>query len=925
MYRVIALILIASSVFGASNRYNPKKDTLGVTDGRVLEVKGTALLDTDSSKFIWQDTTITGFSVYKVVPFDLTDPAQMWDLDRFRQLEQNGSLSRTEGIRLPDRGYWVVTASKDSVLCVDEYGTEVLAFLAASGYFNSSQSVNDLAFLDGILYFASTNGVWMADFATDESTLIIAGAGTYHRITPLSGRNTNSTWGQWDSSVGIVNNTVNAVAVTRSPYIGHTDEFGRQWHYWAVGTDGGYSFASYDKDGTLSIYDEDASRDGISAIKVQTGFMLAGEDASGADNGVDWIYSVLPIDGDIEGVDEVWNDAGSGSEDLGTANAVWGTGVSISDLDVVAEASPNGNNSPRVIVGSDEGLLIADAKFNDNTQGTRTYITNTQRTPGLLGSVKVAISGASSADPTGQHPWSAVGGVTYVSNTDGPGGSHINLVAASEQYLYIPDHADFGGLATFSAGGWLYRDIDSGNPEGIFGHYDNTNNDDDFRIYIAGTGDLISFQVDATTNDLLCQGPAIATGAWYRVDATYDGTNQRLYLNGELVDTEPQSGSTDGSAEPLVLGVLVVNGVPVASTYFDGRLWGWYLTTTVASPEWIKAQYQAGLANIQSPYDGLLHSVDVDYVDACGSAFVTGDEDSVTVHSPDGTIQARYGSATIGSINDASCYSVPGIDSVGVAFGGGDTGLRLIGPDPRMAAVALTEWPAPPRMIGSVAVVDSAGMGDFVKITDAVDSQNNLSRKSVYVMRGTYGDPITGVFKGLQLWGDGPKTLVTNSNSTSNEAITVDADSCIIKDMAFSTATGGDGGNEEAFLLDGDGNAILRVVIEDSDTDAFTVADGEANNLFSGCIVNDADGIAWRIDGPSNRLEGNVVFSTASSGVFLTDTGDQCVLVGNWIDGGGQAILVDAAGENQLIVGNSTDAAVSDKSGTSTVASNEEF
>ena len=216
-------------------------------------------------------------------------------------------------------------------------------------------------------------------------------------------------------------------------------------------------------------------------------------------------------------------------------------------------------------------------------------------------------------------------------------------------------------------------------------------------------------------------------------------------------------------------------------------------------------------------------------------------------------------------------------------------------------------------------------MGDFVKITDAVDSQNNLSRKSVYVMRGTYGDPITGVFKGLQLWGDGPKTLVTNSNSTSNEAITVDADSCIIKDMAFSTATGGDGGNEEAFLLDGDGNAILRVVIEDSDTDAFTVADGEANNLFSGCIVNDADGIAWRIDGPSNRLEGNVVFSTASSGVFLTDTGDQCVLVGNWIDGGGQAILVDAAGENQLIVGNSTDAAVSDKSGTSTVASNEEF
>ena len=226
-------------------------------------------------------------------------------------------------------------------------------------------------------------------------------------------------------------------------------------------------------------------------------------------------------------------------------------------------------------------------------------------------------------------------------------------------------------------------------------------------------------------------------------------------------------------------------------------------------------------------------------------------------------------------------------------------------------------------MIGSVAVVDSAGMGDFVKVQDAIDAQNNLSRKSIYVMRGSYDDPVTSAFKGMQLWGDGPMSRITNINSTGDEAITVDADSCTVRDLAVLTESGGAGSS--AILLDGDGNALKRVVVMDSDDGGIVVSSGEANNRLSGVVINDSDGHPFSIDGPNTIVSGSVVFSSGVSGLVFQDEGDQSVAVSNWIDGGGDGIFVNVLAENLLIVGNSTDEAITDRSGTSTVASNEEF
>ena len=996
MRLIVLLLLLATPLFGASDRYNPRKDTLGVVDGRVLEVKGTALFDTDSTKAIWIDTTITGYSVKKLISFDLRDPNQMWDLARFRAEERNNSLARQQGILMPDAGFISIGTSKDSLVVFNAQGDTVMVFEKEASGLLGNTNLSDVAFQDGVIW-ATGDALYSVDL-TDDTRRAWATSGMWRYKSEIADRNAASGGLLMNASPAIVNNTVNAVAVTRSPWFGHVDEFGRQWPYWAVGTASNTgSSASYDAVGTLSIYDEGTAESGLTMWAGREGIVYATSDATR--DALLWRLSQTAITGDAYGEDLQWDNNNAGSELLRWPNATVFSGVA-----VLPGYSACGNNSPRIALSSNQGLYLLDAKATDNTSGSKREITSSYRSPSMLGDIRVAISGASSADPSGQHPWTESGSPTYVSNTDGPGAYYINLVSASEQCLYIPDHADFGGFATFSAGGWFYRDLDSGGNEYLLSHWDPSNDDDSFIFFIHQTGDLLYFGSDATA-EVFSVGPAISTGSWYRVDGTYDGTNQRLYLNGELVDTDAASGTVDNSNEPLALGMAFTAG-STAGFNLDGRLWGWYLTADVASPEWIRAQYQAGLRNMQSPYAGTLHATDVDYLDALPSGYIAvGEEDSVSVMDQDGVILQRYGCGDCkgGGLDDVALYEVPGmkapgigpemytlanaasigneadattgwtngngaganqfntfessgaqkysgsysmhfvagdnldrayttqavdvgkryrvslwyygtnfdadtgvsamfgtsesdvtysiqygqvnttwtevtldftassntlfitireyqtgndadfyIDSlsirelgpgeVGVAFGG-EAGWRIIGPDPTWSTIAKAQWPDHQMVIRDTTIVDSSGWGHFWKPQDGLDAANNVGRKRVHIRAGTYNDPITSVAKGMHISGEGVKTLITNVNSTGNEAITTDNDSTFVQAMAFSTATGGAGGDQSAVYVTGAYCSFDGVIVQDSDDIGFEVGDGAElhTSANAASIGNEAD------------------------------------------------------------------------------------
>ena len=68
------------------------------------------------------------------------------------------------------------------------------------------------------------------------------------------------------------------------------------------------------------------------------------------------------------------------------------------------------------------------------------------------------------------------------------------------------------------------------------------------------------------TTSLVHNSGIPSTGTWYHIAATYDGSNQKLYINGELVDTEAMTGSIPTNNNTLYIGG------DTTDRYFDGKI-----------------------------------------------------------------------------------------------------------------------------------------------------------------------------------------------------------------------------------------------------------------------------------------------------------------------------------------------------------------
>jgi hypothetical protein len=70
-----------------------------------------------------------------------------------------------------------------------------------------------------------------------------------------------------------------------------------------------------------------------------------------------------------------------------------------------------------------------------------------------------------------------------------------------------------------------------------------------------------------SADQTLYAGPALAVNKWTHLAATYDGLSEKLYVNGALVGSRPQTGTINVSSAPLRLG-----GNSIWGEFFTGYI-----------------------------------------------------------------------------------------------------------------------------------------------------------------------------------------------------------------------------------------------------------------------------------------------------------------------------------------------------------------
>jgi len=880
-----------------------KNNVLVQNQSRVDDLQR-AYLAPDSTVVAWRDTTIA-ISAKNIVGVNLFDPAQCWNYDAFRAAETNTSLWRVDATRVPDVGMWVSSTAGDSISLVDvATGLRTRVYLKAVNNVLGNVATNDMAYQDGSLWLGEAGTLTRIDELQDAATQWTT-SGQYDYKARLSSRNAASGYLLLNASPAIVNNTVNAVAVTRSPWPFHVDRLGRRLQYWVAGTANEASAASYNSLGSLNIYDSNWS--GNSRISRSLSITPKGLWVEIANNTVlDWVGSFFPwlITADGYGGYFTYHNARTGAEKLR-----WSSATVMSSVAALDGASGSGNDSPRIFAAADSGLYILDAKAGDNTNGSKQEINARYVSPVMVGNVMCAWSPASTAEVSGRGfaviraDSSELPSRAYAANAPLGAAWTFN---GSNQKVYVNDHDSLTFLVgqPMSISLWIKKTSIWQKPLAQKfgqGHYE-------WRLF-GGDNDLLYFDLynndDVSSNIGRKWTTEVPSGIWLHIVATYNGgttsASLALWVNGVRVDNADDNnnsftGMTNTTA-PLCIGGSR-DGL-----YYNGSMTPPVITREVLTQQQIEDEYRRGLAMIQSPYADTLftNAVKKVKVNPYSGDMLLVQAGSVSLRDRYGAMIDTFACSTCGTLSDGDFLRVAGVDSLGggIVFGGA-TGTRVIVPDPRVYDAAAYRYPYKDYTISSPAVVDSAGYGDFWTLDDALAATNLQGLREVSVKRGTYA-PTTISQSKMVVTGSGKQTVISNTGATTRVPMLISGDSVQVRDLTAYSAPGGAGGDSSAVRINGDHNRLERVTVNDADRNAFQIQSGADNNILVDCAVADADSNAIRSTGKYTQIRGGT-FTGGVMGLRLDGVVNSAI--GAVFSGGGTSVAVAATADSAILIGN---------------------
>jgi chitodextrinase len=90
-------------------------------------------------------------------------------------------------------------------------------------------------------------------------------------------------------------------------------------------------------------------------------------------------------------------------------------------------------------------------------------------------------------------------------------------------------------------------------------------------------------------------GNEMVKGFWWHVVMTHDGTDDKIYVNGQLANTKPVAGKLNNTARPLGMGNNPIEG----GQYFNGALDELKIYNKALTPKEVENLYNSGITSVR--------------------------------------------------------------------------------------------------------------------------------------------------------------------------------------------------------------------------------------------------------------------------------------------------------------------------------------